>query len=231
MNKAIPEGNTAIPQGNTAVPQGNTAMPQGNTAIPQIQNDNTVLLDSTIDFCKATLSDLKKQIDEISKMVFDFRDVDRVADKKRPLEIEYQRRIAICMELNEFVVEPTGQKTIALAVSTMNEYVRQAGTTNKFFNFLPSVIPGTFHGRDFDSVLARVSSHFQTAMIGLESTDDSNKLYQNTLDKLRANLASVAGKNLSAVSRRRHEVSQWAVFLSTLNEYGAKAFASKHPSS
>lgn len=126
-------------------------------------------------------------------------------------------------------MEPTAAESMAYAVSDVNEYIRSAGRTNKYFAFLPNRSPLSFKGRDWNSLLDNISSNFQLEMADLRTPAHISEIYQNARGKLLADLAIVAGKTLSDDQRRRKEVYHWTVFLNTLNEFGQEAFVSKYP--
>lgn len=202
-----------------------------NKAVPKAQADIIGSLDSIINTNEATISDIGKKFKEIpSDLIFDFRDIGRVSDIRRQILGDYEQRIAKCKELKDYVINPPAEEAMALAVADVNEYVRQTGS-NKHFKFLPIKPPASFIEKKMRPLLDSTFSHFQTAMAGLQAIDDINRFYQNALDKLTSDLASVAGKRLSEDKRRRQQVFYWTVFLNTLNEYGKVAFASKQPNS
>lgn len=196
--------------------------------LPKAQTDVIASLESIIKSSEKTLSDIDKKFEESrSDLIYDFRDVDRVSNMKQALGKDYEQRIAKCKELKNYVIEPTAEETMAMAISNINEFVRLMDS-KYFFQFLPKTPPATF-GSHLQSLLESTSSHFQKAMAGLQTTDDIDRFYKNALDKLTADLAFVAGKQLSDAQRRRQQVFHWTVFVNALNEYGKKAFASKHP--
>lgn len=150
----------------------------------------------------------------------------RISVIKKPLQRKYEQFIANSEALRAFVIEPTAERTMALAVAGANEYIRSADTTNKYFKFVPNTRPAGLDERSVHTLLTSTSRHFQAAMAGLRSTEDINRIYQNALDKLSADLAF----SLRVSDRIRQQEFHWAVFVNTLNEYGKEAFAGKLPS-
>lgn len=202
-----------------------------NPTITKAQSDIIDSLDSIISTCKATVADIETKFKEIpSDLIYDSRDIGHVSDIRRPIVKDCEQRIANCKELKVFVMKPSAEEPMALAVAAVNEYVRQANR-KQYFSFLSNKPPISFTEKKLQPLLTSSSSQFETAMTGLRSPDDIKRHYQNALDKLTADLASVAGKKLSEDNRKRQQVFHWTVFVNTLNEYGKAAFASKPPSS